>query len=130
MFEAIAAFLAGIGINVSHLIAGLAGAFVRTVIQGKKLTWEVVSGSFVGAFCAIYMTPLLMKWAELNQADGDLNNGIAFAIGMLGVSLAEGAVRLAQRWASNPKLPRSMDAEGFADAVSQDREEDKKKQDE
>lgn len=121
LFKAIPTVLISVGIEPSHLFAGLSGAFTRTVIQGKRLTWEILSGSFVGALCAIYLTPLVGKWLGFDIADLAVNNGLAFAIGMIGLSLAEGIVRLAQRWASNPRLPRTMDAEGLADAVSQDR---------
>lgn len=119
--KALAALLASVGIDPSHLFAGLSGAFTRTVIQGKRLTWEIISGSFVGALCAIYLSPMIGRWMGLELTDIAVNNGLAFAIGMIGLSLAEGLVRIAQRWANNPKLPRSMDAEGLADAVNQDR---------
>ena len=122
MFDAIAAFfsalLTAIGISPSHVVAGIAGAFVRTVIQGKRLSWELVSACLVGALCAMYLTPLVAKWFGIGLLDVSTINGLAFAIGMLGLSLADGAFKIAHRWASNPRLPRSIDAEGFADAFN------------
>ena len=118
MFESLAAFLTSIGISPSHLFAGLAGAFVRVVIQGGALTWAVVSASIVGALCAIYLTPIIGLWLGLNMANLAMNNGLAFGIGMIGMSLAEGIVRMAQNWAKNPRLMRQMDAKGLADAVN------------
>lgn len=122
MFDAItafiSAFLIAVGISPSHVVAGIAGAFVRTVIQGKKLSWELVSACLVGALCAMYLTPLVAKWFGVGLLDVSTINGLAFAIGMLGLSLAEGAFKIAHRWATNPRLPRSIDAEGFAEALN------------
>lgn len=118
MLESLAALFASLGINPSHMVAGLAGAFVRTVVQGNRMSWEILLGSVVGAICAIYLTPIVGTWLALDLANLAMNNGLAFAIGMIGMSLAEGLVRLAQRWAENPRLMRSMDAQGLADAVN------------
>lgn len=119
MFETIGAFLISIGINPSHVFAGLSGALVRTFIMGKRWTWETLMGSLVGALCAIYLTPITGKWLGLNLEDLSINNALAFALGMLGLSLAEGAVRLAQRWADNPKMPTRLTMKGIADAVNE-----------
>ncbi|MGF6155810.1 phage tail tape-measure protein [Ensifer sp. KUDG1] len=116
--KALAAFLTSVGINPAHLLAGLAGALVRAFIQGNRCWYEVVMGSIVGALCAIYLSPVIGGWIGLNMLDLATNNGLAFAIGMIGLSLAEGAVRLAQRWAANPRLPETLDAKGIADAVN------------
>lgn len=124
MFDSIGAFLSAvltaIGISPSHVVAGIAGAFVRTVIQGKRLSWELVSACLVGALCAMYLTPLVAKWFGINALDVSTINGLAFAIGMLGLSLAEGSFKIAHRWAISPRVPRSLDAEGFADALNDD----------
>lgn len=100
-FKALGALLTSIGINPAHLFAGVAGAFVRAVIQGKKLTWELVSFVLVGALCATYLTPVVVAYLGIAAT-----NGLAFGIGLIGMSLAEGAVKLAQKWAANPKLPK------------------------
>lgn len=82
-------------------------------IQGKKLSTEIISGSFGGALCAVYLAPLLAQW--LNITDAAANGGLAFAIGMVGLSLAEGFVRIAQRWANNPRIG---DIKKIADIVN------------
>ncbi|MBM7323870.1 hypothetical protein [Brucella anthropi] len=127
MFESITAFLISMGINPSHVFAGLSGALVRTFIMGKRWTWETLMGSLVGALCAIYLTPLIGTWLGLNLLDLSVNNALAFALGMLGLSLAEGLVRLAQRWANNPKLPVRLSMRGFAEAVNEADEKPKSK---
>lgn len=118
MFESLAAFLTSIGIQPAQLFAGLSGAFVRTVIQREPLTWGIISASMVGALCAIYLTPIIGLWLGLNLANLALNNALAFGIGMVGMSLAEGFVRLAHNWSKNPRLMRQMDAKGLADALN------------
>lgn len=118
MLESFIAFLTSIGISPSHLFAGLAGAIVRVVIQGGALTWAVLSASIVGALCAIYLTPIIGVWFGLNLTNLSMNNGLAFGIGMIGMSLSEGIVRMAQNWAKNPRLMRTLDAKGLADAVN------------
>lgn len=106
MFETLTALLAAIGINPAHFFAGLAGAIVRIAIQGKKFTFEVVSGAFAGSLCAVYLAPLVARWLGLDLLDAAANSGLAFVLGMIGLSIAEGLVRVAQRWAANPKLPK------------------------
>ncbi|MEW9616047.1 hypothetical protein AB3G45_19720 [Shinella sp. S4-D37] len=118
MFESITAFLTSIGISPAQLFAGLAGAFTRTVIQKQPLTWAVVATSIVGALCAIYLTPIIGLWLGLNLSVLAVNNALSFGIGLIGMSLAEGVLTLAQNWAKNPRLMRQMDAKGLADALN------------
>lgn len=106
MFETLTALLAAIGINPAHFFAGLAGAIVPIAIQGKKFTFEVVSGAFAGSLCAVYSAPLVARWLGLDLLDAAANSGLAFVLGMIGLSIAEGLVRVAQSWAANPKLPK------------------------
>lgn len=127
MFETLTALLAAIGINPAHFFAGLAGAIVRIAIQGKKFTFEVVSGAFAGSLCAVYLAPLVARWLGLDLLDAAANSGLAFVLGMIGLSIAEGLVRVAQRWAANPKLPKVGILADARDALdmSNDRESDK-----
>ena len=119
MFEAFAAFLTSIGINPAHLFAGAAGALVRVYIQGKRFTWEVAGGAFGGAVCSVYLSPLIAQW--LSITDAAANGGLGFVIGMIGLSLAEGVVRLAQRWANNPRI---SDIEKIAKIINEDKRDD------
>jgi len=127
MFEALTAFLTTIGINPAHFFAGFAGAIVRIAIQGKKLTFEVCSGAFAGSLCAVYLSPLVAKWMNLNPVDAAANGGLAFVLGMIGLSIAEGLVRAAQRWAANPKLPRVGVLSDARDAMDMSEKTDKDK---
>lgn len=113
--KALGAFLTSVGINPVHLFAGLAGAFVRAVIQGKKLTWELVSSVVVGGLCATYLTPVVVLYVGLAATPG-----LAFGIGLIGMSLAEGVVKLAQKWAANPKLPKDTTPKDLLGLIEDD----------
>lgn len=126
MFETLTALLAAIGINPAHFFAGLAGAIVRIAIQGKKFTFEVVSGAFAGSLCAVYLAPLVARWLGLDLLDAAANSGLAFVLGMIGLSIAEGLVRAAQRWALNPKIPRVGVLTDARDALDMSEPKDEK----
>ena len=123
MYDPISPFLISLGINPTHFTSGLAGSVVRSLLTKGKSRWEILSGSICGTFCAVYLTPIVVGWVGVSAVDISSTNGIAFGIGIVGMSLAEGAVRLAQRWAANPKLPTEISARGFADAVAPDEPE-------
>jgi len=120
MLDQVAALLISIGINPTHLTAGLAGSFVRSVITTGKNRWEILTGSLVGTLSAVYLTPIVVSWFSLDASALSSTNGIAFGIGMIGMSLAEGGVRIAQRWANNPRLPNEISMKGFAEATNPD----------
>lgn len=124
MFETLTAVLAAIGINPAHFFAGLAGAIVRIAIQGKRFTFEVVSGAFAGSLCAVYLAPLVARWLGLDLLDAAANSGLAFVLGMIGLSIAEGLVRVAQRWAANPKLPKVGILADARDALDMSKDKD------
>lgn len=118
MYDPITPFLISIGVNPTHLTAGLSGSLVRSLLTKGKSRWEVLTGSLVGTLCAVYMTPIVIQWFSFDITQISSINGIAFGIGMIGMSLAEGAVRIAQRWANNPRLPTEISTKGIADVVN------------
>ncbi|KWV43863.1 hypothetical protein AS026_19535 [Rhizobium altiplani] len=120
VFEGITAFLIGIGINPTHVTAGLAGALVRSLLNKGASKWEKISGGFVGTLCAAYLTPLVVQWMALDITQFSTINAVAFGIGIVGMSLAEGAVRMAQSWAEKPRLPSEASLKGLADAINVD----------
>jgi hypothetical protein len=124
MFETLTAFLAAIGINPAHLFAGVAGAIVRIAIQGKQMTLEVLTGAFGGSLCAVYLAPLVARWLSLSPLDTSANGGLAFVLGMVGLSIAEGLVRAAQRWAANPKFPKAGVIGDLRDAINMSENKD------
>jgi hypothetical protein len=85
------------------------------MLTKARSKWEMFSVSIVGMFCATYLTPIIVKWIAL---DADTTNGVAFGIGLIGMSLAEGFVRMAQNWSVNPRLPGEASLKGLAEAVN------------
>jgi hypothetical protein len=75
-------------------------------------------GIAIGTLSAVYLTPIVVSWFNLDATRVSSTNGIAF-----GMSLAEGAVRLVQRWAANPKLPEELSIKGFAQAANPEKPE-------
>jgi hypothetical protein len=111
-------YLENLGINPAYLTAGVAGAVVHSLIIKGNSVFEAVSKAVVGTFCAIYLTPLFVQWMGLDTALMTTTNAVAFGIGVLGMSLAEGAIRMAQNWSVNPRLPEEVSMKGFAGAVN------------
>ncbi len=118
MFEGISAFLVWLGINPSHLAAGAAGAIVRSLLAKGASKWEKITGGFVGMLCAGYLTPLVVQWMGLDTSQISTINAVGFGIGLVGLSLAEGAVRMAQNWSEKPRLPSEATLKGLAEAVN------------
>ncbi len=118
MFEGISALLVWLGINPSHLAAGAAGAVVRSLLAKGASKWEKITGGFVGMLCAGYLTPLVVQWMGLDTSQISTINAVGFGIGLVGLSLAEGAVRMAQNWSEKPRLPSEATLKGLAEAVN------------
>ncbi len=125
ILAAILSLLNSLGINHAHMFAGLAGAIVRTMMVKAQSKWETLTGGFVGTACAVYLTPILTKYFQVADTDLSTNNGIAFGIGLIGVYLAEGAIRMVQRWARDPKLPKSADLKGIVGTLVEDEKQEK-----
>ena len=110
LIDAAVSVLATVGINPTHFFAGVVGAFVRTAIQKTTSKWEVFMATMVGGACATYLTPLVLKTPWLAGADMATSNGLAFAIGMIGIYITEYAMALMHRYISVGKLPKALDA--------------------
>ncbi len=118
MLESVTPFLIWLGINPTHVAAGAAGAIVRSLLAKGATKWEKLTGGFVGTLCAAYMTPLFVQWMSLDASSASTINAVGFGIGLVGMSLAEGAVRMAQNWSEKPRLPGEVSMKGFAEAVN------------
>lgn len=77
--------LQGAGIKKLPFIAGFIGAVISLkYISGCEKSWQKMVMAFSGAFAANYCTELVMAWLETGKGEA----GIAFAIGLFGMSLA------------------------------------------
>lgn len=110
--------LIAMGIEPAHLHAGLAGGIVRSLLSPFRNLFEMFAGGAVGLFSAIYVTPLILFWLGIPSTELQLANAVAFGIGIIGMSLAEGLIRMAQRWSEKPALPTDASLAGLASAVN------------
>lgn len=77
--------LGSVGLKKLPFFAGFIGAVVSLkYIAGCDTGLQKAVMAFSGAFAANYLTPLVMQWLETEKGEA----GIAFAIGLFGMSLA------------------------------------------
>ena len=89
MLEHIAAAL---GAKKTVLIAGFLGAVLSLkFVTEESGTWHArVLMAIAGTLCAAYATPAL---ADLLQASEKVENGLAFALGLFGMTFAAAVLR-------------------------------------
>ena len=90
-----------LGIKVYHLLAGLAGGMVRAIIRPGGSTWSGVGTCIVGALTAAYWTPITAPWLSAyleSEANSSIEGATGFAIGVSGMAVAEGILRVAQNF--------------------------------
>ncbi len=102
-----------LGIKVVHLVAGALGGVVRSITR-PDISWprRIVTG-IAGALVAGYGTPLaapfLWRWLPEDVAGrvsfGEIEGLAGFVLGLTGLSIADGLMRLAQRWRDHPTIP-------------------------
>lgn len=105
--------IAFLGVKVVHIVAGLMGGMVRAITR-PDISWgRRVGTGIVGALVAGYGTPIAapMIWHWLPDhvtarlTYGEVEGLAGFVLGLTGLSLADGAVRMAREWRDNPTFP-------------------------
>ena len=92
------------GIRVAGLVAGFFGAVVSlSFIQGLTRTQAVIS-AVTGFLASAYLTPLAVLLAEHYFAPLPtvVQNGFAFIVGLIGMSLLGGLVKGARLFRDDP----------------------------
>ncbi|WP_057466129.1 hypothetical protein [Pseudovibrio sp. POLY-S9] len=113
MSDPLYAFL---GIKLVHVSAGFFGGLVRAIVSsreerdGSRLMWisRSVGTAIVGALFAGHLTPIvapaISAWFGA-QGEG-VEGATGFVLGLCGLALSEGLIKLARRWRENPRLPK------------------------
>ena len=105
MIEELQAIL---GVKLAHLVAGFFGGLVRAVINPNGSTTYTVGATICGTLTAGYLTPiafpLMVRYFGASVAG--IDGAVGFLMGLCGLAIAEGFVKLARRWKDNPSLPR------------------------
>ena len=83
MIEQLAAAL---GVKQAGLIAGFVGAVVSLRFVTEARTWPArITMALCGTLCAAYLTPALAEYLDASER---VENGLAFALGLFGMTLA------------------------------------------
>lgn len=90
------------GFKISALIAGLLGGFIRPIVVGGGW-WAGVVSAFVGAISSAYFSPWL-TFSKVNYLE--IPEGtVGFLVGLVGMSICEGVIKLGKLWAKSPSFP-------------------------
>jgi hypothetical protein len=91
-----------IGIRVGSVVAGLVGGVLSLSMLPRLTFRKAVTAVLGGGACAAYGTPLAVEY--LGIASRNLENGLAFVLGVVGMNLLGGAMKLSDRWRKEPSL--------------------------
>lgn len=105
--------LSQLGIKISTLIAGFSGGIAYYYFEGSKKIERsyigraldtFVSGT-IGSFMAVYLAPLFLRYFNFED-DVSIQTGAGFIVGLTGIHIGHGLIRLAAAWAKNPFAPK------------------------
>lgn len=91
-----------LGLKPSTLIAGLIGGIMALSMMPKLTVRKAVAAVVGGVACAAYVTPLVAEWVGLESRN--LENGLAFGLGVIGMNVLGGIFKLSERWRDRPTL--------------------------
>ncbi|MFT0892241.1 hypothetical protein [Pseudochelatococcus sp. G4_1912] len=97
------------GVKLVHLIAGVAGGVVRSLVVGRYGAITATSAVIVGGLTAGYGTPavtsILCKWlSSIGYHATGLEGAVGFMLGLCGMTFAEAAIlrmRMYKKWLSS-----------------------------
>ena len=90
-----------IGVSTSAMIAGLVGGLMSLSMLPQLTFRKAVAAMIGGAACAAYLTPLAVEWAGLSSRN--LENGLAFALGIGGMRIIGGILKLWSKFEAAPE---------------------------
>lgn len=99
------------GLSLANLLSGAAGGILRWTVARRPLTLRQRIGTFIaGAFSSGYGTPVLgpivaAMLGPYGVPSDSIKGLVGLILGLSGITLAEGVLRLARRWSDNPVLP-------------------------
>lgn len=101
-----------LGIEPSAIMAGLVGGVAALSIMPVK-TFSIAIATLIGGIgCASYVTPFsieVINWYFEAELSRNVENGIAFLWGGIGMNVFAGIIGLSQKWRKNPTLdPRDL----------------------
>jgi uncharacterized membrane protein YeaQ/YmgE (transglycosylase-associated protein family) len=89
-------------IKVSTTVAGLIGGILALSMMPKLTFRKAVTAVIGGAACAAYATPLAVYFFSIENRN--LENALAFVMGVVGMNVLGGIFTLSERWRRAPTL--------------------------
>lgn len=84
----------------SPFVVGAAGA-ITSVVAGKKIPWwRRVAMGIAGTMSAGFLSPAICAWIAVDKPE--YRSAIAFAVGMLGLQIVAGVIKLGEDIKKNP----------------------------
>lgn len=100
-----------LGIEISAIIAGLVGSVAALSIMPPRTFLQAVTTLIGGVGCAAYGTPVAVAAFDhyFDTITRNLENGMAFAMGVVGMNIVAGILKLSVQWKNRPTLdPRNI----------------------
>lgn len=95
-------WLGAAGVKASTLIAGLIGGILALSMLPKLTYRKALTAVVGGGACAAYATPIAAEMVNLTSRN--LENGLAFILGVVGMNILGGIFKLTDHWRQRPTL--------------------------
>lgn len=93
-------FLIEMGLSLTAVAAGFAGAVAAIYQSEQRLSLRKVTGMLiVGMLASGYLTPFLSKWVNISPS---FQNVLSFLVGMTGMHIVGGILKIGQHFEQNP----------------------------
>lgn len=89
------------GVKLASLLAGFAGGVVSLSYLKELNNGQMFLSVITGALTAGYITPAVLHYVTFPQ---ELENGVAFLIGLTAMNIVPGFINLADRFKTNPEM--------------------------
>jgi hypothetical protein len=95
-----------LGVKFASLLAGFAGGVVSLSYLRQLTPLQMALAVLAGTFMAGYLTPLAQHWIGMPD---EVENGVAFLLGMTAMNLVPGFLRLSERFLEDPEAMLKRD---------------------
>lgn len=92
------------GIKLGTMIAGFAGGVVSLTYLRGLTALQGVLAVFTGATFAVYFTPIVFSYAFKSTGSSDIENGIAFVLGLTAMNIIPGIIKLSETFKKDPQI--------------------------
>jgi len=91
-----------VGVKVGSVFAGTVGGILSLSMLPKLTFRKAVTAVLGGGACAGYLTPLVAEYLSIGSRN--LENAMAFVLGVVGMNIVGGLFLMSDRWRENPTL--------------------------